>query len=273
VGGLLLDLPLPLGERAGVRGLRLLPFLSLAQTARQRSPVPDPGAQLAVLAETRHWAAIDKPAGLLSVPGLGPDKQDSVQSRARARWPHASGPITVHRLDMDTSGVILVALDEDTHRALSLQFQNRRTRKTYLALLAGHPAPDEGLIDLPLRTDYDRRPYQVVDFDRGKPARTRFAVLERTTTETGPVARLRFEPITGRSHQLRVHAAARTRIVHRGAPRPGGLGCPILGDPLYGARDRPAARLMLHAEKLEFTDPATGERVHAASPAPFAPAH
>ncbi|MEM7755254.1 MAG: RluA family pseudouridine synthase [Planctomycetota bacterium] len=230
-------------------------------------PAPPQSSDLHVLAETERWAAIDKPAGLLSFPGVGLAKADSIQQRARLRWPGATGPITVHRLDMDTSGVILVALDEAAQRNLSVQFQERRTRKSYVALLQGRVDQDAGVIDLPLRPDLDRRPYQLVDFDLGKSSRTRYEVLERT----GVTSRVRFEPITGRSHQIRMHAAARKHIVHNGAPRPGGLGCPVVGDPLYGPsqQTQPVERLMLHAERLEFNDPDTNQRITIEAPVPF----
>ncbi|MEL7472576.1 MAG: RluA family pseudouridine synthase [Planctomycetota bacterium] len=227
--------------------------------------------ELTILKATDRWVAIDKPSGLCSVPGVGPDSQDNARARLQELYPNARGAITVHRLDMDTSGVLLMALDEPTHRALSIQFQDREVAKRYVALLHGHLDRDAGVIELPLRPDLTNRPYQIVDFDQGKPAQTRYRVLECATCGTlGRVTRVEFEPITGRSHQLRVHAAARATIVHNGAPRPGGLHSPIVGDNLYSQRDTPsAARLMLHAEQLTFTDPVSGDRVRIASSVPF----
>jgi len=217
--------------------------------------------QLRIVRSTPLWAVIDKPSGLLSVPGKGPDKADCVVARVRREFPAATGTLMVHRLDMDTSGLLLVALDAAAQRDLSLQFEERRVHKEYTALLSGLVAPDTGDIRVPIRLDVDRRPYQIADFEQGRDAHTRFRVLDRGTTTT----RVWFQPFTGRSHQLRVHAAL-PRTLPCG--RPGGLGCPILGDPLYGDAT-PAPRLMLHAGVLQFTDPATGNPVRLESPAPF----
>ena len=215
-------------------------------------------------------AAIDKPSGMLSVPGRGPEKADCAAARVRARFPEATGPLVVHRLDMDTSGVMVFALDAPTQRALSMQFERRETEKRYVALVEGIVERDEGVIEAPLRLDVDRRPFRVVDYEQGQPARTRWRVLARETDRT----RVEFEPLTGRTHQLRVHAAA---------ARPAGLGHPIVGDVLYGAvgeRVRTAlergeapphgealqamtgaARLMLHASRLRLREPASGRWV------------
>jgi tRNA pseudouridine32 synthase/23S rRNA pseudouridine746 synthase len=190
------------------------------------------------------------------VPGRGPDKQDSIASRVRAAFPEADGPISVHRLDLDTSGLMVLALTREAHRALSIQFMKRKTGKTYAAILDGRVADDRGAVDLPLIVDWPNRPRQMVDHERGRPARTLYAVTGRDGDRT----RVEFRPVTGRSHQLRVHAAT---------PRDaGGLGAPILGDPLYG--DPTAApRLHLHADMLAFWDPTTHEWVKFESPAPF----
>lgn len=189
---------------------------------------------------------IDKPPWMLSVPGKGPQKQDCAVARVRAMFPEALGPMVVHRLDMETSGLMVVALDAPTQRALSMQFENRRVAKAYIALLDGLIAADGGTIDLPIRADIENRPMQVVDHARGRPAVTRWRVLARETDRT----RVCFEPQTGRTHQLRVHAAL-------------GLGHPIVGDVLYGSGGQD--RLMLHAEYLGFTDPDTGCWVEARS--------
>lgn len=220
-----------------------------------------PGDDLNVVHEDRRFVVIDKPAGLLSVPGKGPSKQDCAAARVRAAFPRATGPVVVHRLDMETSGLLVLALDEDAQRELSAQFEFRTVDKAYTALLDGLLDRDHGEVRLPLRADLDRRPLQVVDFEHGRAAVTRFRVLAREIDRT----RVRFEPVTGRTHQLRVHAAY---------PRPAGpaggdiIGHPILGDVLYG-RTASAERLMLHASELSFLHPSTGRRLAFTSPAPF----
>lgn len=196
--------------------------------------------------EDTHLLVLDKPAGLLSVPGRGADKADCLAARVRSRWPEA---LVVHRLDQATSGLLLMARSPATQRALGDAFANRRVAKRYEALVAGTPdalASDDGWgeIDLPLIVDWPNRPRSKVDLAVGKPSRTRWRVL-------GPGAapgttRLALEPLTGRSHQLRVHLLA--------------LGHPIVGDALYGGP--PAARLMLHACELRLEHPATGQALH-----------
>ncbi|MCC6322187.1 MAG: RluA family pseudouridine synthase [Phycisphaerales bacterium] len=220
-------------------------------------PPPNPvGRPVSVvrLDPLRRWVVIDKPTGMLSVPGKGADKQDCAAARVRAAFPHSSGPLVVHRLDMDTSGLLVFGLDSAAQRDLSAQFESRRVFKAYTALVAGVPAAESGQIEVPMRLDIDRRPLQVVDHVHGRPALTRWRVLSIETDR----ARLRLEPLTGRTHQLRVHLA--------------NIGHPILGDVLYGpqpATSRLSERLMLHASELEFADPCTGERVRVASAAPF----
>ena len=186
--------------------------------------------------------ALLKPSGLLSQPGLGPELADSLISRAQERWPEAR---LVHRLDRDTSGLILLARDATTHRALSAAFAERRVRKTYLAVVQGLPADRGGVINQPLARIATRPPrYGVVPLEQGgKPALTRWRVLRRFEGSS----LLLLQPRTGRSHQLRVHLAA--------------LGHPVLGDPLYG---EPAAapRLQLHAAGLQLLHPATGKPLH-----------
>jgi len=218
---------------------------------------------LRILRVGATWLVVDKPSGFLSVPGRV--QHDSVVNRVRAAYPLARGPIAPHRLDMDTSGIMLCALTPEAHRHISIQFQERTVAKRYHALLvAPVDRPSEGLIDLPMRLDVERRPYQIVDLAQGKSAQTRYRILEVRphTTPDGrsmDVALVEFEPITGRSHQLRVHSAD-----------PRGLGAPILGDDLYaGDHARSALRLMLHASMLAFDDPETGERVEIVSAAPF----
>ncbi len=199
---------------------------------------------------------VDKPAGMLAVPGRDPAWHDSVATRMRARLPDATGPLIVHRLDMETSGLMVLARDADAHRALSRQFERRRVEKVYVAELDGAVEGDAGTVVLPLRGDPERRPFQVVDPARGKPATTDWRVLARAAGTT----RVELRPRTGRTHQLRVHAAA---------PRSeGGLGCPIRGDSLYGDPAR-APRMLLHATTLVVADPDTGARLRFDSPVPF----
>ena len=190
----------------------------------------------------------DKPSGLLSVPGKGPEKADCVRARVAAMYPKATGPMTVHRLDQDTSGLIVVGLDADAQRAMSQVFEHRKVTKRYIAVVEGELAEHAGLIDLPLRIDWPNRPKHIVAED-GRASQTRYRVLG---TESGNT-RVEFTPLTGRGHQLRVHAAD-----------PRGLNAPILGDPLYGDTSK-APRLLLHAWSLEYADPFTGELRHVVS--------
>jgi len=191
--------------------------------------------------------ALLKPSGLLSQPGLGPELADSLISRAQERWPEAR---LVHRLDRDTSGLILLARDATTHRALSAAFAERRVRKTYLAVVQGLPADRGGVINQPLARIATRPPrYGVVPLGQGgKPALTRWRVLRRFEGSS----LLLLQPRTGRSHQLRVHLADLGHPV---------LGDPIYGDPLYGDLV-PAPRLQLHAAGLQLLHPATGKPLH-----------
>jgi len=219
--------------------------------------------------QTGRFVVVDKPPGVRSVPGLGETGQVCVINACRAMFPHATGPLSVHRLDMPTSGLMVVALDPETHRALSWQFESRTVRKLYHALLVGDVPLALGVrtgeVTLPLRADITRRPTQIVDHVHGRHARTLWRCLAVETASGLTVSRVEFEPVTGRSHQLRVHAASPAP-----SPAPGGLGAPILGDPLYGHTTHPTAnRLMLHACTLEFDDPGTGERITAHSPSPF----
>ena len=218
-------------------------------------------SDLPILLATPRYTVIDKPAGLLSVPGRGADKRDCVASRVRTMFPDATGPITVHRLDMETSGVMLVALDADAHRALSMQFERRTVAKRYIAVLDGAVEGDAGTVTLRQRVDLDDRPRQILDDEHGKEAVTHWRVLDRWTDDDGEArARIEFEPVTGRSHQLRVAAA--TPLAR------GGLGAPIAGDSLYGDA-RSAPRLLLHASLLAFDDPDSDERIEVRSDAPF----
>ena len=197
--------------------------------------------KLDILYEDDYLLVINKPEGMLSVPGKG--DADSVYQRLRILYPDATGPIIVHRLDMATSGLLLAAKTKEAHQNLQAQFKNRTIQKRYIALLEGEVPQDEGEIRLPLCPDPLDRPRQIVSEEFGKPALTRYRVLERTSGKT----LIAFYPQTGRTHQLRVHAAHLQ-----------GLHCPILGDELYG---RKAERLYLHAEYLAFTHPITSERI------------
>ena len=268
--------------------------------------------QLETVYEDDYLLVVNKPAGMLSVPGK--TRQASVLSILQERYPDATGPILVHRLDMDTSGLLLAAKDKDTHTQLQKQFEGRSVKKRYIALLEGIPqAEAKGFIRLPLRPDFDNRPLQMVCYEYGKPAVTRYEILDFIQTSLPVIqrsiatkdpdltnvdaheilrsalddkkkalddnkevlkdkkevlkdkketqedntgrTRIAFYPETGRTHQLRVHAA-----------HPEGLNCPIVGDPLYG---QPANRLHLHAERLEFRHPVTDKRMHITKEAPF----
>ena len=195
--------------------------------------------------------AIDKPAGLLSVPGRGADKTDCAATRVQAPFPDAQ---TVHRLDMATSGLLLFARGAAMQRALSVMFESREVVKHYEAVVEGWVEQDEGEIDLPLLADWPQRPRQKVDRLQGKPSLTRYRVLQRDpATHT---TRLALQPLTGRTHQLRVHLLA--------------IGHPIAGDALYATGEVPtAARLMLHATRLELRHPVTSQPLTLVSTAPF----
>ena len=213
---------------------------------------PDTAEQPLILYRDAFLLAVEKPSGLLSVPGRGADKQDCLLSRVRREYPSA---LVVHRLDMGTSGIMLFALDSDTQRDLGFLFETRRVTKQYVACVRGVPDPAEGEIDLPLAADWPRRPRQRVDFAAGKAAHTRYRVVE--STDDGRFSRVQLSPATGRSHQLRVHLAE--------------SGHPVLGDELYADKDtqRVSSRLMLHAERLCFEHPACLGQLGLHSPAPF----
>lgn len=199
------------------------------------------GKILEIIFEDEYLAVINKPTEFLSVPGK--TIQDSVATRMKLRFPDATGPLVVHRLDMSTSGLLLIAKSSEIHKALQGQFIKRTINKRYVALLDGILKEDNGFIDLPLRVDLNDRPRQLVCYEHGKNARTRFKVIERKNNKT----KVYFYPITGRTHQLRVHAAHSK-----------GLNIPILGDDLYGTKSN---RLHLHAEYLEFMHPITEKKL------------
>ena len=202
---------------------------------------------LKIIYQDEAFVAVNKPTGLLSVPGRGPDKQDCLYTRVLERFPEA---LMVHRLDMDTSGLMLFARSPEAQRDLSMQFELREVSKTYVALVEGVIEKKTGFVDFPMRKDMEQRlpPRHLIDCVRGKKAVTEWEVLERT----GSTTRVALYPRTGRSHQLRVHMES--------------IGHPIVGDPIYG---KPAGRLMLHAESLEFRHPSTGEPVRLTCAAPF----
>jgi len=210
------------------------------------APPQDP---LVVLHEDAEVLLVDKPSGLLSVPGKGPDLADCLMSRIQKVFPQA---LLVHRLDRDTSGVMIFAMTPHAQRHLGLQFEKRMTRKTYVARVWGVPVEPSGIIELPLIVDWPNRPLQKVCHETGKPALTEWKRIK----DEGKTSRIRMHPKTGRSHQLRVHMLS--------------LGHPILGDPFYAtgaARDFP--RLMLHSEELRFKHPQGGRSIKIRSAAPF----
>jgi tRNA pseudouridine32 synthase/23S rRNA pseudouridine746 synthase len=210
-------------------------------------------APLTILHEDPEFVVVSKASGFLAVPGRGPDKFDSVTTRVRALYPGCIEQPGVHRLDMDTSGLMVVALTTGAQRNLSIQFQERETSKHYVALLEGEVTAAAGTIELPFRLDVANRPRQIYDETHGKLGVTHW---EKLALEAG-LSRIAFRPITGRTHQLRVHAA-----------HPRGLGMPIVGDPLYGSGTGPG-QLKLHACRLRFQHPTSGETLEFRSPAPF----
>ena len=210
------------------------------------TPPMDP---LEVLHLDHEVILVDKPAGLLSVPGKGEDLADCLLARVQAAFPDA---LLVHRLDRDTSGVMIFAMTPHAQRHLGLQFEKRMTKKTYVARIWGVPDEKTGTVDLPLIVDWENRPRQMVCHETRRPAQTDWRVLK----DEGETSRIRLMPHTGRSHQLRVHMLS--------------LGHPILGDPFYAtgaARDFP--RLMLHSEELRFKHPDGGQSTKVRSKVPF----
>lgn len=210
-------------------------------------PPTDPW--LTVLHADADIVVLDKPSGLLSVAGKDPALSDCLEARVKERWPTAA---MAHRLDKDTSGVIVMCLNKRALGHVGQEFEQRRAKKSYVARVWGEMAEEAGLVDLPLATDWENKPRQRVDFERGRPSRTEWRVEAR---EDG-VTRVRLNPLTGRTHQLRVHMLA--------------LGHPILGDPFYATGEALAAadRLQLHAEELGFNHP-RGGWVEFRVPAPF----
>jgi tRNA pseudouridine32 synthase/23S rRNA pseudouridine746 synthase len=205
--------------------------------------------ELEIIFEDEALIIINKPPEFLSVPGK--EVLDSVYTRIKTRYPNATGPLIVHRLDMSTSGILILTKTKESNKIMQRQFINRSVKKRYVALLDGNLQENEGIIKLPLRVDLDDRPRQLVCFTHGKPAETLWKVIHRENGKT----RVHFHPITGRTHQLRVHASYFE-----------GLNTPIIGDDLYGKK---ANRLHLHAEFIEFSHPITNKIISFTVPATF----
>ena len=225
-------------------------------TAHDRTSPPADAMLPPLLARGYGWAVLVKPAGLRSVPGRAAEAEDSVQTRVRRSFPWSDGGITPHRLDIETSGLMVVAMTKKVYRGLARQFERRKIGKAYEAIVTGELERDAGAIELPLTVDWERRPRQMVCHETGRPART----LWRTVARLDGCTRVEFRPETGRTHQLRMHAAT--------PASEGGLGAPILGDTLYGD-PASAERMLLHATRLSFFDPSIGRPVRVRSIPPF----
>lgn len=233
--------------------------MGMPSTTKDKAPDTLP-CGVTCLHEDADLLVLDKPSGLLCVPGRGPDKQDCLSARALQRWPDA---LVVHRLDQATSGLVLMARHLAAQRLLGDAFAQRQVHKRYEAVVAGRPVPGPwdadadqpgwSRIDLPIAADWQRRPLRIIDSASGKPSQTLWRILSPAC----PGTRVQLQPVTGRTHQLRVHMAA--------------IGHPILGDALYaGAAEQAAApRLLLHAQSLEFAHPISGQWLCLESPAPF----
>ena len=208
---------------------------------------------LEIIHEDADFVIVDKASGMLSVPGRGPEKRDCVAERVREMYPGCPEQPAVHRLDMDTSGLLVVARNPESHRQLSIQFQRREIYKRYFALLEGTLTGEGGTIELAFRVDIENRPYQIYDPVHGKVGITHWQTVSRQRGLT----RVSFVPVTGRTHQLRVHSAHAL-----------GLGIPIVGDPLYGSGTGPG-QLKLHAAELGFQHPRTAAKLNYYSDTPF----
>lgn len=222
-----------------------------------------PDEPLRIIYQDDHILVLSKPFGLLSVPGKGAHLADCLEARAKAEFPQA---LLIHRLDMDTSGLFIMAMNKEAQVNLGQQFERRKVDKTYIARVVSHPESDEGLIDLPLRCDWPNRPMQMVCYEHGKPSQTHWRVLEREQNYHNDKAEnqsqietalIELKPITGRSHQLRVHLKE--------------LGHPILGDMLYAplAVEKAASRMELHAQEITLHHPMSGERISFTDSCPF----
>lgn len=202
-------------------------------------------SNLDIVYRDEFFVVVNKPGGLLSIPGKGPDKKDCVTERLKYLIPECIDQPSVHRLDMPTSGLLLLALTKEIHKNLSIQFQQHQVDKKYIALLENETCDNNGRIELPFRLDVENRPYQIYDPVQGKIGITLWKRLSVENNKT----RVEFIPLTGRTHQLRVHAAHQL-----------GLGNPIVGDPLYG-RGSEGDKLFLHASELAFTHPVKNEKM------------
>lgn len=212
---------------------------------------PPPHTSLDILYQDEHLVVLNKPSGLLSVPGRGEDKQDCMLSRLQLEY---TGALAVHRLDMPTSGILIFALNKESHRELSKLFQQRKIVKQYIAKVQGKLEYNTGIIEQPLITDWPNRPKQKIDYKSGKASTTRYKLLSHTEDNSSIV---QLQPVTGRSHQLRVHMSS--------------LGHPILGDELYGTAEsrNASSRLLLHSEAITFTHPVTHNIISLNSQADF----
>lgn len=212
---------------------------------------PPPHRSLDILFQDDQIIILNKPCGLLSVPGRGEDKQDCMLSRLQLEYPSA---LTIHRLDMPTSGILIFALNKEIQRQVSTLFEQRKVHKQYIARVHGKLAEPAGTIEQPLMTDWPNRPKQKIDYKSGKPSTTRYTLLSLSEDNSSIV---QLEPVTGRSHQLRVHMSS--------------LGHPILGDELYGthASKNASNRLLLHAQAIRFTHPVTQEVIDITCQADF----
>lgn len=213
---------------------------------------PPTYSKLDVLFKDEFLLVVNKPSGLLSVPGRGDDKQDCLISRVQTEYPNA---LIVHRLDMSTSGLMILARGKEMESYLSILFQQRKVEKKYIAIVDGDVNPTSGEVNLPLITDWPNRPRQKVDFDSGKPSRTKYSVMKYN--QSNETTKIELTPLTGRTHQLRVHMQS----IHH----------PILGDELYAEKDTidKASRLLLHANYLSFQHPITDELIEIKSKAEF----
>lgn len=204
---------------------------------------PPPHISLDILYQDKHFIALNKPSGLLSVPGRGEEKQDCMLSRLQLEFAEA---LVIHRLDMPTSGILLFALSKEMQKLMGRLFEKKQIHKQYIAKVHGVLREPKGLIDQPLITDWINRPRQKIDYRTGKPSQTRYTLISSDHTDS----RVKLEPVTGRSHQLRVHMSS--------------LGHAILGDELYGtaATRNASSRLLLHAEKISFIHPLTQQTIN-----------
>ena len=213
---------------------------------------PPPNTGLNIIYQDNDLLVLDKPSGLLSVPGRGEDKQDCLSSRVQTDYPDA---LIVHRLDMDTSGLILMAHNKNAQRQLSIMFEQKQFDKCYTAIVAGKLKQQSGEIDLPLITDWPNRPRQIVDYEIGKPAQTLYRVVKYNAQQD--TSHIELKPKTGRTHQLRVHMHA--------------IGHAILGDRFYASNEiqEQSDRLLLHSTSLSFIHPVTNESLDINSPPLF----